>query len=513
MILLLAIGIPCAVSPEKGTAFANKILGSLTGPMGWLFLWFTIAVFCVLGWLALSKIGRIRIGGDDARPEFRMFSWFAMLFCAGLGSGLMYWSTIEWAYYFTSPPLGIEAKSMEAADWSLSYAFFHWGFTAWAIYCIPCLPIAYAFYNKKIPNLRISASCRGIIGDAADGWLGKVIDICFMFGLIGGMTTSMGLGTPMLSEGISRLLGIQPSFVLDMAIIGIWTVIFSTSVWFGLKKGIKRLSDYNTYLLIGVLIFILLCGPTVYILNNFTNSVGIMFDNIVRLSLFTDPHIKSGFPQGWTIFYWGWWISLAPFMGLFVARISKGRTIREIIFAQVVIGSFGCWAFHAIIGGTAMNFDINGVLPVSQLLTEKGAPYAIISFIRSLPLGSFLLVVWVGCAFISLATCLDSAAYTLSFVASDNVHEGQEPPRWHRLVWAFSLAGVTVVLLVLGGLKPLQTIAVASAFPLIFIMGLSIASFIKWVKADVNGEAAGVQAKKRWPEPPGNLTHPSPEQT
>ncbi len=218
------------------------------------------------------------------------------------------------------------------------YGLFHWGPLAWALYCIPALPIAYAFHNRKIPFLRISQACRGVIGDRADGPLGKLIDVLFIFGLVGGTGTSLGLGTPILSESISTLFDIERTFALDAFVIVIWTAIFGTTVYLGMEKGIKRLADANVYLGFFLCAFVLIAGPTVFILDTFTNSLGLLVTNFVRMSLYTDPVGQSGFPQTWTVFYWAWWIAYAPFMGLFVARISRGRTIREVVVGEPGLG-------------------------------------------------------------------------------------------------------------------------------------------------------------------------------
>ena len=484
-IVLVAVSIPCCLFPDQSAKIAGTVLSFLTHQLGWLFLWFTGGACLILGWLAFGKYGSVRMGGPDAKPEFKTFTWFAMLFCASFGSGLLYWSAIEWGYHFQSPAFhGIVPKSKEAGEWAVTYSMYHWGFVAWVIYCIPTLPIAYAFYNRKIPNLRISTACSGIIGKHQNGILGKVIDMCFMFGLIGGMTAAFGLGTPMLSEGVSRLTGISKGFGLDVAILGIMTILFSISVWRGLEKGIAALSNINMYFLVGLLAFVLVAGPTVYLINQFTDSLGLILQNVFHMSLYTDPIQKGGFPQGWTIFYWAWYVALAPFVGLFTARISKGRTIREIVVAVVVVGGLGCMSYMAVMGGTAMYFDINGILPVTDIMAKDGAPAAIISFVQQLPMGNLVVVVWILCAFVCLATCIDSTAYSLALVASKDVVEGQEPPRWHRMVWAFSLTLVGIALLAMGGLKPIQTICVVTALPLLFIISLSIISFMRWLKED-----------------------------
>ena len=486
LIVIGGLVIPLIIAPEAGQKFLGGLLSVTTGKLGWTYLWFTIGAFGILVYFAMGKFAHVRFGGDDARPEFSLPSWIAMLFCAGIGAAVLYWGTIEWAYYYGGPPHGIEPKTAKAAEYAAMYGMFHWGFTAWAVYCIPTLPLAYMLWNRKRSVLRLSAACEGVIGTkAAQGIIGKVIDILFMFGLIGGVGTSMGLGTPMLSAGIAELFNVDRTFLLDVIVVIIWAIIFGMSVYSGLEKGIKRLSDLNLILIVVVLGFTFLFGPTVFMISTFTNSVGLLVQNFIYMSFWMDPIDKGGFPEGWTIFYWAWWIAYAPFMGLFVARISRGRTIRQLIVAEVVGGTFGCWIFFAILGNTSMYFDLNGIVPVSDILANVGAPEAIVATIVALPIGTVVLVVFVVLAFIFGATTLDSSAFTLASVATEEQPgEIQEPARWHRLFWAFMLAAVSLSLMYLGGLKPLQTASIVVALPLMGVLIIMIWSFKKWLEED-----------------------------
>jgi BCCT family betaine/carnitine transporter len=489
LFVVVAAIVPLLVFPEESAAVLNRVMTFITHSFGFLFLWFTIAALGVLLWFAFGTYGSVRFGGNDAVPEFRYLSWIGMLFCAGIGTSLLYWATIEWVYYYQAPPFGIEAESVEAANWAAMYGLFHWGPLAWALYCIPALPIAYAFHNRKIPFLRISQACRGVIGDRADGPLGKLIDVLFIFGLVGGTGTSLGLGTPILSESISTLTGIQRTFALDAFVIVVWTALFGTTVYLGMEKGIKRLADANVYLGFFLLAFVLVFGPTVFILDTFTNSLGLLATNFFRMSFYTDPVGQSGFPQTWTIFYWAWWIAYAPFMGLFVARISRGRTIREVVWANLVWGSLGCWLFFATFGNTALYDQLTGRVPVIQIMNEVSPQAAIVAVVNALPMGTFVLILFVAMAFIYSATTLQASAYTIASVASKDLVAGEsEPLRWNRLFWALALGGMAVALMYLGGLKPLQTTSLIVALPLIFVISLSVWSFLRWLKEDRAGE-------------------------
>ncbi len=485
LICVIAVILPLAAMPEASDALLKRILSFTTHQFGFLYLWFVAANFAVLLWFAFGRYGRVLLGSPGEKPEFSYLSWIAMLFCAGIGTSLLYWATIEWVYYYQAPPFGIEAGSVDAAHWAAMYGMYHWGPSAWAVYCMPALPIAYAFHVKKIPFLRISQACRGIIGESADGLLGKVIDVLFILGLVGGTGTSLGLGTPILSESISALAGIERSFGLDVSVVVVWTAIFGTSVYLGLDRGIKWLSDINVFLGLGLCAMIFVLGPTVFIVDTFTNSVGLMAGNFLQMSFYTDPVGESSFPQSWTIFYWAWWIAYAPYMGLFVARISKGRTIREVVVANVVWGSLGCWMFFALFGNTALWDELNGKVAVTEIMAEVSEQAAIVAVIENLPLGTLMLVIFLLMSFIYSATTVDSSAYTIASVASSNLAAGErEPRRWNRLFWALALGATAVSLMVLGGLEPLKTVSVVVAFPLMFVIVTSVASLLKWLKED-----------------------------
>lgn len=484
LITIISVCIVLCLNPEDSNRIIATLLSFTTHQLGYIYLWFGAAALIFLIWMAFGKYGQIKLGAPDDKPEFSTSSWIMMLFCAGIGSSVMYWGCIEWVYYYKSPPFGIGPKSIEAGNYAAMYGLFHWGLIPWVIYCIPTLPMAYSFYVRKHPGLRMSSACRGMIGHHADGIIGKIIDVFFIFGLIGGVGTTLGLGTPMISEGLGQLLGIERTFTLDVTIILIWTAIFATSVYLGLEKGIKRLSDFNVWLGFGLIIFIILVGPTVFIFSTFTNSIGLLLNKFTYLCFHTDPIGNSGFPQSWTVFYWAWWIAYAPFMGLFVTKISKGRTIKELILGECLWGSLGCWLFFAVFGNTGLYFEINNILPVTTILTNEGAAVAIISILKTLPMGSIILFLFIILAFVYSATTIDSAAYTLAAVSTKNIKTESQPARWHRLFWAFILAGVALSLMYLGGLKVLQTSVVVTAFPILFIILLSIFSLLKLLKED-----------------------------
>lgn len=521
IVVILGCAAPLILWPADGNAALKMALSWTTKTLGWSFMWFTIAAFGVLVYFAFGKYGKVRFGGPEAKPEFSLFSWIAMLFCAGIGSGVMYWGTIEWAYYYTSPPFGMEAGSHEAVEWAATYGLFHWGFTAWAVYCIPTLPLAYMYWNRGKSILRLSKACEGMIGERrANGFIGKLIDVLFMFGLIGGISTTIGLGTPMLSAGIAELAGIERSFSLDILTICIWGLIFGFSVYSGLNRGIRLLSDLNIWL-IGILLgCVFVFGPTIFLMDMFTNSLGVLFQNFLEMSFYLDPVTKAEniitassegkslaqaagtFPEWWTIFYWAWWVAYAPFMGLFVARISRGRTIRQLIAIELLGGSIGCWLFFALLGNSAMFLQLDGTLDLTAMVAAGQTPEAIIQTVKTignqvLPLGVPLLIVFVLLAFIFGATTMDSSAYTLAAVSSKDSGEAHEPALWLRSFWAVVLSVVALALLNSGGsdtLSALQAASVIVAVPLMPILIIMVLSLLRWLREDHPELSKGYQS-------------------
>jgi len=490
LIALLAVSVPLGLYPGRGSEIIEALYAALTRRFGVIYLWTGAATLIFLAYIAFSRHGRVRLGEAGEAPELSTGSWASMMFCAGVAAGLMYWSAIEWAYDFEAPPFGFAVGSTEAIEWAATYGIFHWGPTGWAIYCLPAVALGHAYFVRKRPVLRTSAACHGLLGARADGAPGRLIDLLFMVGLLGGAGTSLGLGTPLVAAGFGRLTGLAPGFGLQLAIILICTLVFATSVYFGLERGIKLLSNVNTVSAFALLVFVLIAGPTLFILRMGTNSVGLMLSQFIRLNTWTDPIARTGFVESWTVFYWAWWVSFAPFMGIFVARISRGRSLRELILGMIGYGSAGCAVFYIILGNYGLHLQIEGLLPVTDLLRSDGAPETIVTILTSLPFGRLALGAFSLVTLIFLATTYDSASYTLASSATRRLPIGGHPARWHRLFWAFALGILPVALMFIGGLKALQTASLVVSLPLL-IVGVIMA--ISLVRSLHEAERAGGQ--------------------
>ncbi|GAE29633.1 BCCT family transporter [Halalkalibacter hemicellulosilyticus] len=482
LLLIVIATVLLVVFRESAGPMLEGMLTAITFRLDWAFEFLTIGLFLILIWLMVGRYSRVKLGGVDDKPEFSRFSWGGMLFSASMGTSIMFWSIVEPLYYFTWPPFGIEAESNAAAEYAVSYGLFHWGISAWALYALPAVVMAYSFYVIKNPSLKISAACRGVLGKHADGFLGKSIDVLVIWSMIGGLGTSLGLGVPMISAVLAHLFGLEPSIGLNIIIIIVWTIIFSTSAYFGLYKGIRRLSDWNIYMALGLAVFVIIVGPTLFILSYFTNSLGIMLDNFWMMSLYTDPINQSGFPQAWTVFYWAWFAATAPFIGIFVARISKGRSIRELVFNVLLWGSVGSWVYFGVFGGYAMDLQLSDKVNLVGIQAESGDPAVIVAVLNSLPLPVLVSILFVILGFIFLATSLDSASYVIASVATKELGPETQPARWHRLMWGILLSALAISLTMTGGLKVVQTTSVLVAVPVLIMYILISVSLVKWLK-------------------------------
>ena len=484
-VILLAASIPLFAFPEASEAALEKLYAFIANELGVLYLLASVAAIAFLVWLGLSRFGRVRLGADDETPEFREISWVGMLFCAGVGAGLLYWCATEWAYYYDAPPFGAEPRSVEAQEWASTYGLFHWGFTAWAFYCLPAIAIAVPYYRKPLDILRFSVSCHWFLKGNDHGPIARTIDFLFMIALLGGAASSLGFSTPMIAACLGWLFGIEPGDALEVSVVILCIFLFALSVWLGLRKGIKRLSDLNVMLAFGLLLFILVVGPTAFLLKTSLNSVGLMADNFLRMNFWTDPFTDSGFVESWTIFYWAWWIAFAPYIGLFVTRISRGRTVRQVIFGMLIWGSLGSWLFYMIMGNYALFLETSGQLDFTGIMQTVNGTAAIVATLASLPLPALVIGVFSLISIVFAATTYDSASYTLASSATLHLKAGDDPARWHRVFWAFALGLMPVALMLLqGNLRPIQVILLIVSLPILFVGVAMSVALVKQLKAE-----------------------------
>ncbi|MCG8482469.1 MAG: BCCT family transporter [Clostridia bacterium] len=471
------------VMPDASQNAAGKIFGAFTDIFGSGVLLFAFLGVVLLIIVAASKYGNIRFG--QAEPEYSTFKWVAMMICCGLGSATVYWAFIEWAYYIGTPGVGIEPGTPFAYEMSVGYTMFHWGFSAWALYTLAALPVAYHFYVRKNTGLSFSSVVSAMTGIKNDGIIGRIIDVIFIFTCFGGLSITLGVSVPLVTQVVCSVIGIEPSFTMNIALIILISIIYSFSSYIGIQKGMSKISDWNTKLAIIFCVLVLLIGPTLFIMKNFVSSFGLMIQNFVRMSLFTDSVNNNGFPESWTIFYWLYWIAYAPFTALFITKVSKGRTIRSVIINTLVSGSCGCFFFFGILGSFTMERSLSGIVPVVDMLGQGLDNEAIVMSLQSLPIGSILLIIFSIVTILFLATTLDGAAFTMASTATPGLKNNEEPHPLHRLFWCVMLALVPLSMILIGAnLNTIKTCAVATAVPLTFIMIVMLYGWIKWMISD-----------------------------
>ncbi len=489
--LLLLVTVPLIVYPEQGAAWVGAARSFLTEQLGFLYLALGVGAGVFMLYIAFSDIGRISLGHPDDEAEFSTLSWAAMLFCAGIGSSILYWGTIEWAYYYQSPPFQVEGGTPEAARWAAAYGIFHWGPLAWSIYLIPAIPIAYFYYVRDRNVLKLSEALLPVLGEKkAHGKTGTVVDVLFVFGMLGGGATTLGLAAPLINEGAHELFGAPRNLVTQVFVLLLCTSIFGASAYAGLKAGIQRLSKINLWLALVLLAFVFVAGPTVFLANTGIDSLGRVLSNIVHMATWIEPFggfegfESTHFPQDWTIFYWAWWLAFAPSVGLFIARISRGRTIRQMVVGSIFYGTLGCFLFFMVLGNYGLYLQLSGEVDVIHILNNESPTAAIFAILGSLPLRYLVIGTYTLLAIIFTATTFDSISYILASAVQRRI-DG-EPLRWNRLFWAFALSFMPITLLLLGGLETLQTASIVGGAPLLVIALLLCVAIVRVAQFDLH---------------------------
>lgn len=477
LIATFALVIWSVVFTDNFASVTNLLFGWVTTYAGWLYLLVVGALvfFCFL--LAASKYGSIKLGADDAKPEYSTVSWLAMLFSAGMGVGLVFWGVSEPLSHFISPD-GITGGTAEAADFAIQASFMHWGVHPWTIYGIFGLSIAYFGFRKGEKNLLSSALIPVFGRKVANGALGKTVDVLTVVISVAGIASTLGLSALQITSGLEYLgTGVHSTIMYQIIIIVIVTVIFMVSSLRGLDKGMQYISNFNMTMAFVLLIIAFFVGPTAAILNSLTNGIGDYLSGFIDQSFNMHAYGDNGWVVGWRVFYWAWWISWGPFVGCFIARISRGRTIREFVLGVLLVPTiFSCFWF-AIFGGLGVSLGINGVLPLDYLQEIIGSPEtALFIVLKQYPLGTILSVIAILLLFTFFITSADSGTFVLSMFSSDgNIN----PSNKRKVTWGLMISLLAIGLLLAGGLKAIQTVSIVFAFPFLFIMAIGAVSIVK----------------------------------
>ncbi|MCL7747164.1 BCCT family transporter [Halalkalibacter alkaliphilus] len=483
-----------AVSPGSLDRAAGHGLSWMLDNFGWFYMLVTAFFVLFVIVLAISPLGSMRLGKPGEKPQYSWYSWIGMLFAAGIGVGFVFWGVAEPVLYYFDTPSGFTPETPEAAVAGLRYAVFHWALHPWAIFSIVGLTLAYVQFRKDRPAL-ISSAFYPIIGERVHGWLGKSIDILAVIATCTGVATTFGLSALQITGGLSYISPVPNTVATQVIIIAIVTFLFMFSAAKGVDKGIKRLSNINLAVAAILLLFVIIVGPTLFIAESFVTTLGGYITNVASMSLTMTPFIESAWLGTNTIFFWAWHIAWAPFMGIFIARISRGRTIREFMAGVLVVPSILAIIWFTAFGGTALSLEIAGAAPIGDLVMNN-VELALFATLGELPLSTITSFIAVILILIFFITSADSASYVLGAMTS---HGSLNPSLFSKMLWGVLIAGTAAVLLISGGggLSALQTASIIAALPFAIIMTIMIISVLIMLGRDYKLEGRKRRKKNR----------------
>lgn len=485
-ILILAFIIFGAFFNELASEVFGQAKAFVSMRFGWFFIMVVNLTLVMSIYLIFSRYGDIRLGHQNEDPEYNLVSWIGMLFSAGIGIGLLYWGTAEPLYHFMAPPLG-EPETISAAKQAMNISFLHYGLHVWAIYGMVALSLAYFHYRRGLP-LAIRSTLYPLIGKKIYGPMGHTVDILAVFGTMFGVVTTLGLGVLQINSGLDSLFGIPNNITVQIILIVIITMLAGLSLLMGLDKGIKRLSDINIFFTIVLLSFVIILGPTQFIFNSFFENIGNYLHQVIPLGLWTESYEgEANWQSSWTVFYWAWWISWSPFVGVFVARISRGRTIREFILGVLLIPITILFLWFTAFGGSAVHMELMAAVDpsianpglVEAVRADTGS--AIFKLMESYPLTAALNGLIVVMIVLWFVTSSDSASFVIDMLTSGG---DSNPPKIQRLFWAGTEGVIAAVLLAAGGLGALQAASIVSGFPFAVVIVIMMYSLLRGLSRD-----------------------------
>ncbi len=465
--------------PDAFNLLTKQLNQWITASFSWFYV-IAVAIFLIaLTCIALSKMGRIKLGPDHSEPEYKNSSWFAMLFTAGMGIGLMFFGVAEPVMHYVSPPTGTP-ETIQSAQQSMRITFFHWGLHAWAIYALVGLSLAYFSFRHHLP-LKVRSGLYPIIGKRIYGPIGDGIDTFATIGTIFGIATTLGFGVTQISSGLNYLFGLENSIQTQIILIVLVSALASFSVFLGLDKGIKRLSELNIILAVILLTFVFFASSSIYVLQTTIQNIGQYVSNLFAMTFNLYAYQPTGWIGGWTIMYWAWWISWSPFVGMFIARVSRGRTIREFIVGVLLIPTGFTLVWMGFMGNAALFSILFENQDSLVAAVEKDSSVALFEFLKHLPLSGISSLLATILVFLFFVTSADSGSLITDYLTAKTEYS----PAWQRLFWTATIAVLSIILLIAGGLEALQSAVIMSALPFTFIMLLLCFGLIKALCLDV----------------------------
>lgn len=490
--LILAFVLFGAFFPGRAERMFSAVQSLIILDFGWFYIVAVAGFLLFVIFLMMSRYGDVKLGPDDSEAEYSYMSWFAMLFSAGMGIGLLFFGVAEPIQHYALPPVGA-GGTIEAAREALPLTFFHWGLHAWAIYIIVGLALAYFAFRRGLP-LSIRSALYPLIGNRIHGPIGHAIDIFAVLGTMFGVATSLGFGALQVNAGFSHLFGLSIGPLTQVILIVCITGLATISAAAGLDAGIKRLSELNIILAVSLLLFVLFAGSTVFLLQAYVQNVGAYLGSVVQRTFRMYAYEPNPWLGEWTLFYWGWWISWSPFVGMFIARISRGRTIREFVGGVLLVPALFTFLWMTVFGNTAIELDLSGV-PLAETVATN-MPVALFETLAELPLSAVSSGVATLLIVTFFVTSADSGALVMDMITNGGA---QNPPVWQRIFWAVCAGLVAAVLLVSGGLQALQTAAIASALPFAVIMVFICYGLLRALQTESEGSAVDLSVAAEAP--------------
>lgn len=459
LIVFVAAG---AVFPDLMRDFFAGVQREIVARFGWFYLMAASAMLVFVVWLAFSRYGQIRLGPPDSRPEFRFLPWVSMLLAAGMGIGIVFFGVSEPLLHYAHPPRGGAPETEQAMLEAMRFTFFHWGFHPWAIYICIGLPLAYFHFRHQLP-LAPRSLLHPLLGKRMHGWAGHSVDILCTCGTLFGVATSLGFGAIQINAGLHELFGWPVGKGVRLALVAAITLVATISVVTGLKGGIRALSTFNLALAAAFLLFVLFAGPTLFSIKLFSTGLGEYLQNLPATSLYVAPGGQGDWQAEWTLFYWSWWISWSPFVGIFAARISRGRTIREFILAALLAPPLIGFLWFSVMGGTGLFMERNGMADTLAAAQDDVQGSSFFLVLQQLPVSGITLVLAVLLIFVFFVTSSDSGSFVDDMVTSGG---DPNPPVLQRIFWAVAEGAVAAILLFSGGLMALRSVSLTTGLPM-----------------------------------------------
>ncbi|MDC8830825.1 BCCT family transporter [Alteromonas gilva] len=476
IIILLLFAV---IMPGTAESLFSDMQASVVDNFSWFYVLTVAVILLFVIYIGFSDYGDIRLGPDHAKPEFSILTWLSMLFAAGMGIGLMFFGVAEPLMHFMTPPTA-DANTVEAVREAMKMTFFHWGLHAWAIYAVVALVLGYYAFRHQLP-LTLRSTLYPLIGDKIYGWQGDVVDVLAVTATIFGISTSLGLGASQINAGLSYLFAIPNTTMTQIVLMALVVSMAIVSVMTGLDKGIRRLSETNMVMAIVLLGFVLVLGPTVFLLQAYLQNTGAYLSDIVRNTFNLFAYQKTDWIGGWTIFYWGWWLAWAPFVGLFIARISFGRTLREFVLGVLLIPTAFTLFWMTIFGNSAIDMVFTEGFDMLANMVKEDTSVALFVFLENFPLSSIISMIALLMVIIFFVTSCDSGAMVVDMLCS---HGRNDTPIWQRVYWAVAVGLVAAILLYAGGLSALQTMTIVAALPFSVILLIAMYGLMKSLRIE-----------------------------